>query len=272
MLRQTLFVVVAFNLFSLPVYADTRLVYQQGSDTGSQFELIVKDGKLGVLQNGGTQLSLLFDQSTATFAFVDHTYRQYTEISEQAMFEANKRMQEEMDRMQAKLDEQMKTMTPEQQAMVKQGKMGMQMMPAMKGFGMPAAQPKNHVPSLTTMQIDNRQCRRVDTYQAGQVVQTQCVAERESLGLSQSDYDTITAFLRATANLARQGVFTMGFTAPPMPELSENINGLPVQATHMIAGKQVTISLNEVSLETVDSTTFDLPANYIKAEIPLPGG
>ncbi len=271
MLRYTISFSFVFYLFCQQVSADAKLVYQRASVTGNNFALIVKDGKVGILNNEGTQLNLLFDKSTAVLTFIDHDYRQYTQVSEQQMMQINQRLQKDLQRMQAKLDEQMKTMTPEQQAMVKQGKMGMQMMPGMKGFSMPASQPKSHVPSLSTMTINNRQCRRVDTYQGGQAVQTQCVVQRESLGLPQSDYDTITAFLRVTSNLAQQGVFAMGFSAPPLSEVDGNVNGLPIQTSHKVAGEQVTITLNEVSLETIDPTMLEVPANYMEAEIPLPG-
>ncbi len=250
--------------------ADARLVYEQNANTNSTFELIVKGNNVGIADGGSAQLGILFDESTGTFTFIDHAYRQFTQINEQRMIEVNKRMREQMKRMQANLDEQMKTMTPEQQAMVKQGKMGMQMMPGMGGFDAPDSQPKNHIPSMLNTRVNDYDCRRIDTFQGGQVVQTQCVAEQKILGLTQFDYDMILAFLRATAGLARQGVFSMGFAAPPLPEAGKNINGIPVQAKHQVDGQQVLTMLVEISQEAVDAAIFEIPENFIQAKIPLP--
>ncbi|MDH3693679.1 MAG: hypothetical protein OER96_03805 [Gammaproteobacteria bacterium] len=270
MFRQTFFV-FCMLYFSCPqAFADARLVYQQNVDTNGTFELIVKGSKVGIVDGGSGQLKLLFDESTSTFTFFDHAYRQYTQLSEQKMIEVNKRMQEEMKRIQANLDEQMKTMTPEQQAMVKQGKMGMQMMPGMRGFGVADTRPKNHIPSMLNIKVNDYQCRRVDTFQGGQVVQTQCVAEQKSVGLTQFDYDTILEFLRATAGLTQQGAFSIGFSAPPLPETGKNINGIPVQAKHEVAGQQVASTLIDISQAAVDAAIFEIPENYLQAKIPLP--
>jgi len=270
MFRRTFFVFCVLYFSCPQSFADTRLVYQQNVDTNDTFELIVKGSKVGVADGGSDQLNLLFDESTATFTFIDHAYRQYTQISEQKMIDVNKRMQEKMKQMQANLDEQLKTMTPEQQAMVKQGKMGMRMMPGMRGFGVADAQPKNHIPSMLNTRVNDYQCRRVDTFQGGQVVQSQCVAEQKSLGLTRFDYDMILVFLRATASLAQQGAFSMGFTAPPLPEAGKNINGIPIQAKHEVAGHQVSTSLIDIFQAAVDAAIFEIPENYIQAEIPLP--
>lgn len=256
--------------------ADATLTYgSANAEEGTERSLLVKGDLVGFIDPARSEEGFyaLFDKSRSAFTFINHRDRQYTVITEQWMQEANQRSREAMQRMRAEMEKQLEKLPPDQRARYQQAQTGMGMMPMMGGLlgGMAGGQtqPKQIIPSLFTRTVNGMQCRRLEVYQGGRKTEELCVAAPGALKIDQNDYETLRGMLQVGANLSKLGAFSFGFDAPTLADAGDTAQGVPVEIQNLTDPKTV-LQLRGVNTDQLSAQRFDIPADYLEAQIPLP--
>jgi len=219
----------------------------------------VQDGKIRASQ--GTNHAMILKNSTITM--LDDKHKTYREMDEATI----RNMASQAGAAMAQLQEKMKNMSPEQRAMMEKA-MGSHM-PG--GMGTQAANDVYDAKDTGKSEtVEGRSCRLWQTTRNGALLEELCVVPYSSLPGRED--------LQKAFQVMTDAVDELSSVMPNVEKAMKArlaVNGYPVRVRRYDAQGQ--LRKNETVLtkwteEALPSSTFDVPAGYVKQELPSFGG
>jgi hypothetical protein len=203
----------------------------------------------------GEKATFLFDGAQQVIRIVNADKKVYTEVTKADLDTATQQMTEAMARMQ----EQMKSMPPEQRA---------RMEAMMKSSGMPgtAPLPKVTYKKVGTDTVGRWACDKYEGYQNGQKVMELCTVEPTALGFAPADFEVARKLAEFFKKLRPGGGDTM-FSIGKIED--QGFSGVPVKRVFSSPQGQSVTEMTAASRQTFPKSTFEVPAGFQKQ--PLTG-
>jgi len=198
----------------------------------------------------GEKQIVLFDGVKQVMTLIDNEKKTYSEMTK-ADIEA---IGGQMTSMMAQMEQQLKSLPPEQRAQIEQ---------MMKGRGMPpgaASASKVQYKKVGTDTVGKWTCDKYEGYTDGQKTSDVCTVEAKTLGLSPSDFEIsreVAAFFAKLMPASTAQAFNFGIG-------EQGLSGVPVKSVTTVAGRQITTEMTEVSRQTFADAIFEVPAGYAK--------
>jgi len=249
-------------LLAPAVQADATLTME---DVGGKMDSVIEvKGHMMRMSTPGEPDYMLYDTQRDMAIHVSSSEGQYMEIDRAAlekMAESMAKVQKQMAPQMAKMREQLKSMPPEQRAMIEQ-RMG-----GMANFGAMETKP---VVKLSTVKrgsdkIAGFKCQRYDVLNDQQQVADVCVASEPDAGMSKADFSTVNSamkFMRDTAERAQKLSFNMGGPRMSMGD----VDGMPVAVKDLQNGRE--FKLATVSDDALDESRFTEYQSLSKQALP----
>jgi hypothetical protein len=245
------------------VEADATLTMKDASGkTNSQFE--VKNGMARMSQPGESGY-MLYDRQRDVAIHVDPGRKEYTEVDRATLdeyAESVSQMRKEMAPQMAQMMEQLKSLPPEQRAMIEKNMGGM--------MGMGADNPEPAEPVRTvkrgSKEVAGFDCLEYDVMQGPNKLAEMCVATSADAGLSKDDFATLSAmmkFMRDMASRAQQLASSFGAGSPVV---MGDVEGVPVAMKDLKHGHEYSVA--NVSDTNLDDGLFNEYKSYRKQEMP----
>jgi len=212
-----------------------------------------------IVQSAGRKQTVVFDGAAQVLRIFDDDGKTYTEMAKADL----ERMRGQTDATMTRLQEQMKSMPPEQRA---------RMEALMKGRGaaMPgaAAGPPTEYKKIGTDKVGRWTCEKYEGTKAGEKVSEVCTVAPSALGFTEADFEVtrqLGEFLSSLVPQAADSVFKIGSAA----DGPNAFPGLPVRFVSFRAGAAQTVSeVTDASRQTFADALFQVPAGYQKREFP----
>ena len=201
----------------------------------------------------GEKQVVVFDGTKKVMMLIDESKKTYTEMTE-AELEA---VGGQMSGMMAQLEQQMKSLPPEQRA---------QLEAAMRGRGspMPSLATKIQYAKAGTGTVGKWTCDKYEGTSGGQKVSEVCTVDPKALGFTAADFAVsreLVAFFKKLVPAGGASMFSIG-----TPE-DQGFSGVPVRTVSSAGGRQVTSEITEVSRQTFPDAVFQAPAGYQKTSM-----
>ncbi|MEO8016854.1 MAG: DUF4412 domain-containing protein [Pseudomonadota bacterium] len=241
---------------------------------GVRFETITRDiksqaptGATQVVQVQGGKVRATNDKTgamilkNATLYLIDDQRKTYSQVDKAAM----QRTMNQAGAQMAEMQEQLKSMPPEQRAQMEK-----MMGPNMQGLGNGRKDIYDSKDTGKTDTVEGRRCRLWSLLKNGKPSEELCVVPFTSLPGKEDLQKTFKELAEAFDGLAK--------SVPGAGDSSKArnaINGYPVRTRHFDdAGKPRTVEevLKSWSEESMPASTFDVPAGYRKEAMPTMGG
>jgi len=231
----------------------TRDIKTQVVDGGTQV-VMVQDGKIRM--NNPKHGNGMILKNSVLYVFDDNR-KTYSEIDKATMKKASDQAGAAMKQM----EEQMKSMPPEQRAQMEK------MMGGQMGAKKDAYEAKDTGKSETS---EGRQCRIWNVLKNGKVAEELCVVPFSSLPGKEDFEKAFKELAEATTSM------TAGLPgAGDSIKARNSVNGFPVRVRYFDdAGKSrgTETVLTKWNAESLSGSTFEIPTGYTKKELPKFGG
>ena len=245
-----------------PALADSTITMHDAA--GTPQSLIEVKGSMARMSTPGQADYMLFDASREVIIHVDAERQEYMEIDRDTLKEfsaAMSEMQQQMAPQIAQMREQLKSLPPEQRAMIEQ------QMGAMAGMAAAGSKPAEAVTLVKrgSDKVAGFRCQVYDAMQGKEKVSEVCLATAADAGVSKADFATLTAmmaFMREMASSA-QKLSAMGGAAPIMLGGAE---GVPISVKEFRGGREYAVA--GVSDKTVKEARFNEYKTYQKKQMP----
>ena len=122
-----------------------------------------------------------------------------------------------------------------------------------------------------TLKVGGYPCRLYRSHVEADVVSEICVAENSSLNLSSEDFNTLRSLWTFSGRLLERAetlLSGLGLMFPPMK--LEDTGGLPIAIYTAKEHRQV--RMKHIERSAGPSTTFNVPKNYSRSQIPFISG
>lgn len=215
-------------------------------------EMFIGTGCVKVIDHEAPDVYSIYDSTNKQFVSVDKRERQYYQLNEQAMKDMGQQIKSAQQQMMVQMQEQMKDMTPEQRQQMEQ-MMGQMGMPTTS----PSQRPKVRIEATAQYRkVNGIRCKIINVYRGDTKEREVCVANREALGLSKADYDTLVDMGEFMKRLASTNPFVdeAGFTG------IMGTNGVAVQVKELDDNNVVTYAKG--SGKHLSSSVCQIPADY----------
>jgi hypothetical protein len=247
---------LAVTLHARAAGADGVLIVSRvttGSDTTTnQVQMDKNRMRAEVKGAAGANQVVVFDGTKQVMVIIDAQKKTYNEITKADMDKLGAQMNDAMAQMQA----QLASMPPAQRAQIEQmmkGRMG--------GAGAPAV--KTEYKKTGTDKVGRWTCDKYEGSQNGQKTTDICTVEPSALGLAAGDFDVarqMSEFFKKLLPAAGDQIVSFG-----RPE-EQGYSGVPVRSTSIIAGKQMTTEITEVTHQPMPDSVFAVPDGFKKVD------
>jgi hypothetical protein len=201
----------------------------------------------------GEKQTVVFDGIKQALWLINNDRKTYNEMTKADVDRLGGQMSDAM----ARLQEQLKSLPPEQRA---------QMEAMMKGRGMPGVAggqaPKTEYRKTGTGKVGNWTCEQYEGTRNNQKVSELCTVEPRVLGFAMADFQVTTQLMEFFKKLVPQGadsMFAVGTTE------TQGFSGVPVRRVNFSDGQpQAVTELAEVSRQTFAASIFEVPSGFQK--------
>jgi len=249
-------------LIAPAVQADATLTME---DVGGKMNSVIEvKGHMIRMSTPGKSDYMLYDAQRDMAIHVSSSEGQYMEIdraSVEKMADSMAQVQKQMAPQMAMMRERLKSLPPEQRAMIEQ-RMG-----GMANFGAMEAKPPVKVTTVKrgSDKIAGFKCQRYDVMNDKQRVADVCVATDADAGMSKADFSTVSSAMKFMRDMAgRAQKLSAGMGAPRMP--IGDVDGVPVSTKDLRNGRE--FRLASVSDDGLDDARFNEYRSLSKRELP----
>jgi hypothetical protein len=225
-----------------------------GNGDVTKREILVDGDRLRINETSkSTNTSMLFltDGGRNRMVILDKAKNEYREIDQQMIDQMSGQASSAPGAADAKMQEQMKNMTPEQRAMMEQ---------MMKGRGLPGvattavtSAARTTYTSKGSGSANGFACTKYEGTKGAEKVAEVCAASPSDLKFAASDflvYEKMKEFMGSLQNMATSSPFFNASTVGSMTE--GGYSGLPIQQTSFKNGK----ASEKTDVKTIDRATF----------------
>lgn len=198
---------------------------------------------------GGKQV-MIFDGTKQVLTVIYPDRKAYSEMTQADADKFGGQMAGAM----AQLEAQLKNMPPAQRA---------QMEAVLKGRGGAAAATKTVYKRAGTDTVGKWTCDKYEGFDGATKTQEVCTVDPKALGFGATDFEVSKQMAEFFKKLVPQGsaqMFSIGTVE------SQGYSGVPVRHMMIIAGRQVTTEITEVTRQSFPDSAFQVPAGYEKTE------
>jgi Domain of unknown function (DUF4412) len=200
----------------------------------------------------GEKQTVVFDGVKQVLWLINNDKKTYSEMTKADVDRLGGQMSDAMARMQ----DQLKSLPPEQRAQVEA---------MMKGRGMPgmagAQPPKTEYRRTGTDKVGSWTCDKYEGSQNNQKVSELCTVDPKTLGFAMADFQVTKQLMEFFRKLAPQGAERMFAIGTPE---DQGFSGIPVRRATFTGQQQSVTELSEVTRQTFAASTFDIPAGFQK--------
>jgi len=242
--------------------ADSTLTMEDAA--GTPQSVIEVKGNMARMSTPGQADYMLYDASRDVIIHVSSDRQEYMEIDRATLAEfssAMSEMQQQMAPQIAQMREQLKSLPPEQRAMIEQ-QMGS--MAALSEAESKPAEPVKLV-KRGKEKIAGFKCQVYDAMQGKEKLSEVCLATATDAGVSKSDFATLAAmmaFMREMASSAQK--LSAGMGGAPQISLG-GAQGVPVSVKDFKGGREYSVA--DVSDKALDKARFNEYKTYRKQQI-----
>lgn len=263
-MTSRLMLLLCSGLWTVSAGADATIelsIRDSASGAGPELQTAyVKEGKVMVRNAGGSnKTDVLFVAGQENFKVISHAERNYIIIDKRTVQNVGNKMSD----MLAKLKEQMAAQNMSAEQIDKLEKTYSAMLPDQE------SQPrKEFIDTGDSKSVNGFKCKIYKVLDDGNPAADMCVADRDSLGLSADDYDTLKAMHVFADELAAQAASMMGSMASQIPQLgAKEIDGIPVHISDSSGDTMVETHLMDISTTPFAHDLMVIPGDYQQARI-----
>jgi len=243
--------------------ADTTITMEDAA--GTPQAVIEVKGNMARMSTPGQSDYIVYDASRDLVINVDSAGQEYMEIDRATLAEfsaAMSQMQQEMAPQMAQMREQLKSLPPEQRAMIEQ------QMGGMASLGAAETKPAEPVKLVKrgSDKVGGFKCQVYDAMQGEDKVSEVCLATAADAGVSKSDFATLSAmmgFMREMASSAQKLAADLGGGQHMMLGGAE---GVPVSVKEFKGGHEYAVT--DVSDKSLNDARFSEYKTYRKQQMP----
>jgi len=259
-------------LIPVNVSADTWLEYRaissEASPNLSGSALVVRDGDVGLFDAEESRGPVvLFRSESKELLFIEHSYREYTVMTESWLKDANDKAEKSVVEMQAQMEKKKSELSPRMRQQFDQANTMMKFMPLMGGMMIGGDDGLEYSMTTRSMKFSDINCRQLDEFYQEEKSRVFCVGKAGDLGIGQTDAAAIEDFLESLGRMSEAGVFEYGFMKPVIVPTSKEYHGVPVAVSHPDGSGYLLAPTGDA----VNVPSLDIPENYLRAEIPMLG-
>jgi uncharacterized protein DUF4412 len=249
----------AFCLLSDPLLAADGIQIVEKSTTGattrtSQAQIEKTRMRSESTGPNGTVI-MVFDGTAEVMRTIDMQKKTYTEMTKADV----DRMGTQLSGAMAKMQEQMKNMSPAARA---------QMEAMMKGRGMsPGAPAKTEYRKAGKGTSGKWSCDKYEGYRDNVKTSELCTVDAKTLGFTPADFQVtqqLAKFFQAMVPQGAEQMFNVGTGEP------QGFSGVPVRRSYTLAGRETVSELTDVSRQNFPDSLFAVPAGFTKQAFPGP--
>ena len=197
--------------------------------------------------------TVVFDGVKQVLWLVNDGRKSYNEMTKADV----DRMGGQLNDAMAKMQEQLKSLPPEQRAQIEN---------MMKGRGMPgaggAAASKTEYRKTGADKVGSWACDKYEGTRGGQKVTELCTVDPKVLGFAMSDFQVAKQLMDFFSKLAPAGADRMFSVGSPE---EQGFSGVPVRRISFNNGQQQSVTeVTQVSRQNFPASTFEVPADYQK--------
>ncbi|HEX3703031.1 MAG TPA: hypothetical protein VHU82_06865 [Vicinamibacterales bacterium] len=207
----------------------------------------------------GEKEVFLFDGAKQVMWIINYDKKTYSEMTKADIDRVGGQVNDAM----AKMQEQLKSLPPEQRARVEAMMAGRGGMPG----GAPAAVAKTEYKKVGTDKVGKWACDKYEGSRGGQKTSEMCTVDPQTLGFTAADFEVSRQLQEFFGKLLPAGgdsMFRIGTGQ------AEGFNGIPVR--HVTFGAAPTTSeISSVTRQTFPESTFAVPEGFTKEASPFGG-
>jgi hypothetical protein len=204
---------------------------------------------------GGRPQVVVFDSDAQVIRMIDPERKTYREMTKADVDRIGSQMSGAM----AQMQEQMKSLPPEQRE---------RMEATMRGRGIGAAVVKTEYRRNGTDKVGKWTCDKYDGYKKDEKVSEICTVAPATLGLTPADFEITKQaaqfFQKLNPQTGDQQIFSIG--GP-----DQGFSGIPVRSIVTAGQRQITTEVTEVTRKSFASDSYAVPAGFTKQELPTAG-
>jgi len=221
----------------------------------SQVQITKDRVRAEMVSGAGEVQAVIFDATKQVLWMIDNDKKTYTELTKADV----DRLGAQMNDVMAKLQEQLKSLPPEQRARMEE---------MMKGRGMPGmTQPrKTEYKRTGTDKVGKWTCAKYEGFSNGQKTTDLCTVEPKDLGITMADLEVtrqLGEFFRKMMPQNAESIFSVG-----TPE-EQGFSGVPVRRASRVGNVQSVTELSEIARQNIPDSAFALPTGFRKAASPF---
>ncbi|MCW8933995.1 MAG: hypothetical protein OQK98_04670 [Gammaproteobacteria bacterium] len=260
-------ILICIVLLSSTQYAfgDATLEFKEITSKGL-ITYKIKDEKLKFTQSTQERINL-FNRNKLEFISFDPESGVSSvfnnDVLKQRVSQLTQQRLKKLSQVELKLEEKLKTMTPEQQ---EAGESLINILKYPDLYGEHTLLKINK--SDTSKEINNITCQLYQVYRAKQLIKDFCMASAKSLKLSPEDYLTQRSFYAFNYNMQSQLMIAMGKTRFSLVDYDKHdIDGVLIESIdYRDSTIQQHLILNSISHDKVDKSEFTLPKTDLNTE------
>lgn len=211
-------------------------------------------------QGVDSSMIYLLDGEDYKIIVLDNTKKEYRVMDRKTI----ENLSQQIGGAMAKMQEQMKNMSPEQRAMMEKmmSKMG-----NVRGAGTPP--PSIDYKEIGSGNVNGRACTKYEGTRSGQKISELCAASPESLNLNKADFAVIEKMTTALEGVMKSMGQLPFMRARGLTLFDKQINGIPVEQTHFESGKPVSkFELKDSTRQNFSDADFST-GDAKQVEMPL---
>ena len=253
MLAQAM-LVAAFSLAASPLFsADGVLIVEKTTSGGNTKTNQIQIEKERMRAESDTQ-TVVFDGAKQVLWLINDGRKSYSEMTKADV----DRMGGQLNDAMAKMQEQLKSLPPEQRTQIEAMMKG-RGMPAMAG-GAPAS--KTEYRKTGADKVGSWACDKYEGTRGGQKVTELCTVDPKVLGFAMSDFQVSKQLMEFFSKIVPQGADRMFAVGTPE---EQGFSGVPVRRISFNNGQQQSVSeVTQASRQNFPASVFELPAGYQK--------
>lgn len=240
-------------LAASPLFAaDGVLIVEKTTSNGSTKSSQIQIEKDRMRAETGNGMTVIFDGPKQVMWLVNDGRKSYNEMTKADVDRMGGQLNDAMARMQ----EQLKSLPPEQRAQIEA---------MMKGRGMPGmapAQAKTEYRKTGSDKVGSWTCDKYEGSKSGQKVTELCTVDPKVLGFAMSDFQVAKQMMDFFGKLVPAGADSMFAVGSPE---EQGFSGVPVRRITFSNGQQQSVSeMSQASRQDFAASVFEVPAGYQK--------
>jgi hypothetical protein len=232
--------------------ADGVLIVEKTTSNGNAKTTQIQIEKERMRAESADGQTVVFDGPKQVMWLINDGRKTYSEMTKADADRLGGQVNDAMSKMQ----EQLKSLPPEQRAQIEA---------MMKGRGMPgagaSAPAKTEYKKTGTDKVGSWACDKYEGTRNGQKVTELCTVDPKTLGFSMDDFQVSKQLVDFFRKLVPQGadrMFAIGSE-------DQGFSGVPVRRISFTNGQQQSVSeISQVSRQNFPASTFEVPAGYQK--------